>query len=93
MMVPIHIMRTMGVQNLRLDGCLQVPLDGLDSTVEPYSPLLGSFGECFWMFLDDDFKAETLNHFSKGHFGRTQTLTFTVGVWMSLGFTSGKPED
>lgn len=27
-------------QTMELDGCLQVPLDGLDSTVEPYSPVM-----------------------------------------------------
>ena len=46
---------------LRLDGCLQVPLDGLDSTVEPYSPLLGVkfLDVCLFLFFGWWFKAGT----------------------------------
>ncbi len=87
---PQRVQRGVQPPTLRLDGCLQVPLDGLDSTVEPYSPLLGGRWS-FWreVFSIDDSRLKFFDLF-KLSFWRTQTVIQVFGCLED--FTSG-PEN
>ena len=74
-----------------------MPLDGLDSTVEPYSPLLGvKFLFLFFVFVEsvDDSRLEQATFFQMVSLEDPNSKKlFTVGLWMSLGFISGRPQD
>ena len=72
---------------LRLDGCLQVPLDGLDATAEPYSPpqpkmrpLRGEMPSfCWW------------NLWNPHVWWNSRNSTAKVTLWVELAIFGWKP--
>ena len=73
---------------LRLDGCLQVPLDGLDATAEPYSPPQPKMrpvrGEmpsfCWW------------NLWNPHVWWNSRNSTAKVTLWVELAIFGWKPD-